>query len=91
MKPPARLEQATSSLDTLTERRIQDALHGLKADRTTFIVAHRLSTIMDADLIVVMNVRYLPLCCTSPSDKKVQYIYRPMAYLAVERLSSHSE
>ncbi|KAK9864361.1 hypothetical protein WJX84_009107 [Apatococcus fuscideae] len=49
------LDEATSSLDTLTERRIQDALHGLKADRTTFIVAHRLSTIMDADLIVVMN------------------------------------
>ena len=49
--------QATSSLDTLTERRIQEALHGLKADRTSFIVAHRLSTIMDSELIVVMHVR----------------------------------
>ena len=50
------LDEATSSLDTLTERRIQASLSQSRDRRTTVIVAHRLSTIMDADLIVCFKV-----------------------------------
>lgn len=48
------LDEATSALDTLTERKIQAALAALRNSRTTLIVAHRLSTIVDANLIVVL-------------------------------------
>ncbi|KXZ45248.1 hypothetical protein GPECTOR_56g344 [Gonium pectorale] len=49
------LDEATSALDTITEKKIQSALSALRASRTTVIVAHRLSTIMDADVIIVMD------------------------------------
>jgi len=49
------LDEATSSVDTRTEERIQKAMDNLMAGRTSFIIAHRLSTIRDADLILVMN------------------------------------
>lgn len=49
------LDEATSSVDTRTEKHIQDAMVKLMKDRTSFIIAHRLSTIQDADLIVVMD------------------------------------
>ena len=49
------LDEATSALDTASERLIQDALEGLMEGRTTFIVAHRLSTIRHADMILVMR------------------------------------
>ena len=49
------LDEATSSIDTRTERKIQDALATLSEGRTSFIVAHRLSTVRDADLILVMR------------------------------------
>ena len=49
------LDEATSSIDTRTERKIQDAFHHLMEGRTSFIVAHRLSTIREADLILVMR------------------------------------
>lgn len=49
------LDEATSSVDTDTESKIQDALAKLMKDRTTFIVAHRLSTVVDADLILVIK------------------------------------
>lgn len=49
------LDEATSSVDIGTERRIETALRRLLADRTAFVIAHRLSTIRDADLIVVLE------------------------------------
>ncbi len=49
------LDEATSSVDIGTERRIEGALRTLLADRTAFVIAHRLSTIRDADLIVVLE------------------------------------
>lgn len=49
------LDEATSSVDTRTEKRIQDAMVNLMKDRTSLIIAHRLSTIQDADKIVVMD------------------------------------
>ena len=49
------LDEATSSVDTRTEVRIQQAMDNLMRGRTSFIIAHRLSTIRDADLILVMR------------------------------------
>ncbi|MGO9034755.1 ABC transporter ATP-binding protein [Mycobacterium sp.] len=49
------LDEATSSVDTRTEVLIQHAMHELRRDRTSFILAHRLSTIRDADVILVME------------------------------------
>jgi ATP-binding cassette subfamily B protein len=49
------LDEATSSVDIGTERKIEHALQVLLADRTAFVIAHRLSTIRDADLIVVLE------------------------------------
>lgn len=49
------LDEATSSVDTRTEMRIQKAMDNLMKGRTSFIIAHRLSTIRDADLILVMK------------------------------------
>ena len=49
------LDEATSSVDTRTEKHIQDAMVKLMKDRTSLIIAHRISTIQDADLIVVMD------------------------------------
>ena len=48
-------DEATSALDSVTEKEIQKAIENLTADRTTFIVAHRLSTIKNADKIAVMD------------------------------------
>ena len=49
------LDEATSSVDTRTEQRIQTAMDNLMRGRTSFVIAHRLSTIRDADLILVMR------------------------------------
>ena len=49
------LDEATSSVDTLTELLIAKATHELRRDRTSFLIAHRLSTIRDADVILVME------------------------------------
>jgi len=56
IKPPMLiLDEATSNIDTRTEEKIQNAFNVLMKKRTTFIVAHRLSTIRNADVILVMN------------------------------------
>ena len=55
LPPMLILDEATSSIDTRTEQRIQSAFAKLMNGRTSFIVAHRLSTIKEADLILVMN------------------------------------
>ena len=49
------LDEATSSIDTRTEMKIQDAFNAMMKGRTSFVVAHRLSTIRNADIILVMN------------------------------------
>ncbi|MGM9935792.1 MAG: ABC transporter ATP-binding protein [Candidatus Ornithomonoglobus sp.] len=49
------LDEATSNVDTRTEKAIQDAMQLIMKDRTSIIIAHRLSTIRDADIIVVMD------------------------------------
>ncbi len=55
LPPMLILDEATSSIDTRTEIRIQKAFLEMMKGRTSFIVAHRLSTIMEADMILVMN------------------------------------
>jgi len=49
------LDEATSSVDTRTELLLQRAMAALRRDRTSFVIAHRLSTVRDADLILVME------------------------------------
>ena len=49
------LDEATSSLDSESEKLVQHALENLMKNRTSLIIAHRLSTIQNADMILVMN------------------------------------
>src|SRR5690606_17753590 len=49
------LDEATSSIDAITEARLQGALRALLAGRTSFVVAHRLSTIREADIVLVLD------------------------------------
>jgi len=51
------LDKATSSVDTRTEIHIQKSMLSLTEGRTSFVIAHKLSTIRDADLILVINDR----------------------------------
>ena len=55
LPPMLILDEATSSIDTLTEIKIQEAVNRMMQGRTSFIVAHRLSTIQEADVILVMK------------------------------------
>jgi ATP-binding cassette subfamily B protein len=49
------LDEATSSIDTVTEKAIQDAIKKVIKGRTSFMIAHRLSTVVDADIILVVR------------------------------------
>ena len=55
LPPMLILDEATSSIDTRTEIKIQQAFASMMKGRTSFIVAHRLSTIREADIILVMD------------------------------------
>jgi len=49
------LDEATSALDVETEEKVKTAIDGLRSNRTTFVIAHRLSTVRDADLVIFMD------------------------------------
>ena len=53
------LDEATSNIDTLTEIRVQKAFEKLMEGRTSFVVAHRLSTIQESDCILVMDAGHI--------------------------------
>lgn len=72
------LDEATSSIDTNTEIRIQKAFDRLMTGRTSFIVAHRLSTIVNADMIVVMDKGVIAECGTHAGLMEKGGIYKAM-------------
>ena len=49
------LDEATSNVDTTTERQVQEAIRGLMRGKTSFVIAHRLSTVQNADKILVID------------------------------------
>ena len=71
------LDEATSNVDTRTEKAVQDAMRLVMKDRTSIIIAHRLSTIRDADLIVVMDQGRIVKC--SPSQGHFSLTHRAEA------------
>ena len=81
------LDEATSALDVESEALIQDALDRLIKGRTTFIVAHRLSTIRNADRIVVLNQGEIAEIGTHDELMKKQGIYSRMVMLQSHEIS----
>ena len=76
LPPMLILDEATSSIDTRTELHIQHAFDRMMEGRTSFIVAHRLSTIRNADLILVMDGGAIAASGTHEELLKTSEIYR---------------
>jgi ATP-binding cassette subfamily B protein/subfamily B ATP-binding cassette protein MsbA len=72
------LDEATSNLDTDSERAIQEALQSLMRGRTSFVIAHRLSTIMHADRIVVLKDGHIAEMGTHSELMERSGIYQQM-------------
>lgn len=70
------LDDSTSSVDTETEAEIREALHNLMRERTTFVIAHRIQSIMDADLILVMDKGRIVQCGKHEELVSQEGIYR---------------
>jgi ATP-binding cassette, subfamily B, bacterial len=79
------LDEATSNLDTESERLIQEGIEELLRDRTTFVIAHRLSTIRTATLIVVMDAGKIRELGTHAELMQTDGFYRAMVELQLER------
>jgi subfamily B ATP-binding cassette protein MsbA len=79
------LDEATSALDTESERAVQDALQRLMVQRTTLVIAHRLSTVHHADRIVVMDAGHIV-----ETGTHVQLLEQNGPYARLYRLGLHS-
>ena len=79
------LDEATSALDTRTEREIETALRTVSADRTTLVIAHRLSTVVDADEILVLSEGQVAERGTHMSLLAADGLYARMWELQVEQ------
>jgi ABC-type multidrug transport system fused ATPase/permease subunit len=79
------LDEATSSIDTETERLIQDALEAMRRGRTTIVVAHRLSTVRSADRILVMQRGAVREAGTHAELLRADGLYRRLYQLQVRQ------
>ena len=72
------LDEATSAVDTRTEVLVQQAMHALRAQRTSFVIAHRLSTVTHADAIAVMDDGRVVACDTHENLLETCPLYASM-------------
>ena len=82
------LDEATSAMDTATERNIQAALTKLSQNRTTVMIAHRLSTLRDADKIVVIENGKVAECGTGEELLRARGIYYNLYKLQADALKT---
>ncbi len=75
------LDEATSALDSASETKVQEALHRLSEQRTTMVIAHRLSTVTNADMILVMDQGRLVAHGTHQELFETNELYRTLATL----------
>ena len=85
------LDEATSSVDTRTERRIQEALARLRTGRTSIVIAHRLATIRDADLVLVLDGGRIVERGTHASLLAARGFYRSLYEIGVRRSVSEEK
>ena len=90
LKDPAILilDEATAAMDTKTERKIQDALQVITKDRTTLIIAHRLSTLRDADSLIVVEEGKVVEEGTHKSLLEKEGVYHKLYKLQMEALKT---
>ncbi len=80
------LDEATAAMDTQTERQIQSALNRITKDRTTIIIAHRLSTLRDADKLIVIEKGEIVESGTAPELLKQKGVYHKLYKLQADAL-----
>ena len=74
------LDEATSALDSVTEKQIQEALNALSVGKTTIVIAHRLSTVRDADTIALIDDKHI-----MEQGTRSELLAMDGAYAALER------
>ncbi|MBP3386963.1 MAG: ABC transporter ATP-binding protein, partial [Clostridia bacterium] len=82
------LDEATAAMDTQTERQIQEALNLITKDRTTIIIAHRLSTLREADKLIVVENGKVVESGTAKELLKAEGVYYKLYKLQAEALKT---